>query len=198
MAKRPSPQVRDHLEWLGFIQPTGLVVSAHALVQAGAILNRRDIEGQKLLADCVEPRPVGPDDEPEPHLPDFETFARRVLGWRLSPRGYAGTDEFPIPEELEVALPEYGESLRPDFAVRERDPAEDVPPWQLLVQVVPTDTDLDRVVRPKRGGLEASCHGRLERLLRETRVPAGLLFNGRIVRLLSAPRGETSGWMDFA
>ena len=197
MAKRPSPQVRDHLEWLGFIQPTGLVVSAHALVQAGAILNRRDIEGQKLLADCVEPRPVGPDDEPEPHLPDFETFARRVLGWRLSPRGYAGTDEFPIPEELEVALPEYGESLRPDFAVRERDPAEDVPPWQLLVQVVPTDTDLDRVARPKRGGLEASCHGRLERLLRETRVPAGLLFNGRIVRLLSAPRGETSGWMDF-
>ena len=197
MAKRPSPQVRDHLEWLGFIQPTGLVVSAHALVQAGAILNRRDIEGQKLLADCVEPRPVGPDDEPEPHLPDFETFARRVLGWRLSPRGYAGTDEIPLPEELEVALPEYGETLRPDFAVRERDPAEGVPPWQLLVQVVPTDTDLDRVARPKRGGLEASCHARLERLLRETRVPAGLLFNGRIVRLLSAPRGETSGWMDF-
>ena len=30
MAKRLSAQVRDHLEWLGFIQPTGLVVSAHA------------------------------------------------------------------------------------------------------------------------------------------------------------------------
>ena len=197
VGKRPSREVRDHLEWLGFIQPTGLVVSAHALVQAGAILNRRDIEGQKLLADCVEPRPAGPDGEPEPHLSDFETFARRVLGWRFSPKGYAGTSEAPIPEALEVALPEYGETLRPDFAVRERDPTEDAPPWQLLVQVVDPDTNLDRVARPKRGGLEASPHGRLERLLRETRVPAGLLFNGRIVRLLSAPRGESSGWMDF-
>ena len=56
MAKKLSPQVRDHLEWLGFIQPTGLVVSAHALVQAGAILNRRDIEGQELLKECVEER----------------------------------------------------------------------------------------------------------------------------------------------
>lgn len=97
MAKRPSPQIRDHLEWLGFIQPTGLVVSAHALVQAGAILNRRDIEGQRLLGECVEGRPVEPGDEPEPCLPDFEVFARRVLGWRFSPKGYAGTDDAPIP-----------------------------------------------------------------------------------------------------
>ena len=197
MAKRLPAQVRDHLEWLGFIQPTGLVVSAHALVQAGAILNRRDIEGQRLLEECVEGRPVGPGDEPEPYLPDFEVFARRVLGWRFSPKGYAGTDDAPIPPELELTLPEYGETLRPDFAVRERDPAEGAPPWQLLVQVVPLDTDLDRVARPKRGGLEASPHGRLERLLRGTRVPAGVLFNGRVIRLVSAPRGESSGWMDF-
>ena len=197
MSKRPSPQVRDHLEWLGFIQPTGLVVSAHALEQAGAILNRRDIEGQRLLEECVEGRRVEPGDEPEPCLPDFETFARRVLGWRFSPRGYAGTDEAPIPPELELALPEYGETLRPDFAVIERDPAEGAPPWQMLVQVVPLDTDFDRVARPRPGGLEASPHGRLERLLRGTRVPAGVLFNGRVIRLVSAPRGESSGWMDF-
>ena len=37
----------------------------------------------------------------------------------------------------------------------------------------------------------------MERLLRETRVPAGLLVNGRALRLLSAPRGESSGWLDF-
>ena len=35
----PDPNTRDHLEWLGFIQPNGLVVSAPALVKAGAILN---------------------------------------------------------------------------------------------------------------------------------------------------------------
>jgi hypothetical protein len=37
----------------------------------------------------------------------------------------------------------------------------------------------------------------MERLLRETGVPAGLLFNGRVLRLISAPRGESSGWLDF-
>ena len=136
MGKKLSPQVRDHLEWLGFIQPTGLVVSAHALVQAGAILNRRDIEGQELLKECIEERTVDPDREPEPYLPDFEVFTRHVLGWSFSPKGYAGTDSASIPEELELALPEYGETLRPDFVVRERDPAEDSPPWQLLVQVL--------------------------------------------------------------
>ena len=101
-----------------------------------------------------------------------------------------------MPSELELALPDYGETLRPDFAVRERDPRDGSPPWQLLVQVLEPETDLDRVVTPK-GGLEASPHGRLERLLRGTRVPAGILFNGRVIRLLSAPRGESSGWMDF-
>ena len=196
MGKRPSREIRDHLEWLGFIQPTGLVVSAHALEQAGAILNRRDVEGQRELAECVEERSFAGNEEREPCLPDFEAFARRVLGWRFSPRGFAGNGQIPIPEELELALPEYGETLRPDFAVRERHPDEGSTPWQLLVQVVSPETNLDRTT-VRRGGLEASPHGRLERLLRETRVPAGLLFNGRVARLLSAPRGESSGWMDF-
>ena len=64
------------------------------------------------------------------------------------------------------------------------------------MQVVETGTDLDRVVR--RGtGLEASPHGRIERLLRATHISAGVLFNGRMIRIVSAPRGESSGWMDF-
>ena len=196
MAKRPPATVRDHLEWLGFIQPTGLVVSAHALVQAGAILNRRDIEGQRLLGECVEERSFRPGSESEPFLPDFKRFARHVLGWRFSPKGYAGMDGCPIPSELELPLPEYGETLAPDFAVRERDPRDGRPPWQLLVSVIDPGTDPDRATVGK-GGLEASPHGRLERLLRGTRVPAGVLFDGRVVRLVSAPRGESSGWMDF-
>ena len=59
------------------------------------------------------------------------------------------------------------------------------------------DTDLDRVVR-KGGGLEASPHGRLERLLRATRAPAGLhLRRPHDPPALRAARGESSGWMDF-
>lgn len=191
-----DPSVLAHLEWLGFIKPTGLVVSAPALVKAGAILERSDIEGQRLLRACVEDRTFDPSEGPTPHLPDFRRFAEDVLGWNFSPKAYAGTTESGIPSELELSLPDYGETLRPDFAVRELEPKAGASPWQLLVRVLAPDEDLDRTVR-QGGQLEASAHGRMERLLRQTGVPAGLLFSGRVLRLVSAPRGESSGWLDF-
>ena len=241
---RLDPQIAAHLEWIGFVRPTGLVVSAPALVKAGALLNRRDAEGQELLRGCVEERrPDAADSasvsETEPRLPDFRRFASSVLGWNFSPAGYAGTGEAPIPAELEAVLPDGGEVLRPDFAVRAEpvrrstaaQPASAVredaaaygtagsngatagpdaeregtapngaSPWQLLVRVCELGEDFNHVTRGRSratGGLEASPHGRMERLPRHTGVPAGLLFNGTALRLISAPRGESSGWLDF-
>ena len=210
----PDSDTRAHLEWLGFIQPNGLVVSAPALVKAGAVLNRQDAEGQNRLAACLRERTLDPVRGPEPCLPDFREFAAAVLGWGFSPRGYAGTEEAPIPSELAVPLPDYGETLRPRFAVRERDPGDGQPPWQLLVQVLDPGQDFDAPAATASGDggaggspgsgsggglrrLEASPHGRIERLLRGAGVSAGLLFNGVALRLVSAPRGESSGWMDF-
>ena len=65
--------------------------------------------------------------------------------------------------------------------------------WCALSNPARTSTELFLA----HGKLEASPHGRMERLLRQTGVPAGVLFNGRSLRLISAPRGESSGWMDF-
>jgi hypothetical protein len=186
MNVRQDPNMVAHLEWLGFVQPTGLVFSAPALVRGGAILDRRDAAGQRLLWACVEERALGTDREPEPVVDDFEAFARRVLGWSFSPKGYAGMEGAPIPVELEVALPEQGEHLRPDLAVRERDPQEGASQWQLLIRLLEIGEAFD-----------AAAHSEMERLLRETGVPAGLLFNGQALRLISAPRGESSGWLDF-
>src|SRR5439155_3465207 len=138
-----DPEILAHLEWLGFVRPTGLVVSAPALVRAGAILDRRDVEGQRLLRDCVGERTLDPKDDPVPYLPAFRDFAQSVLDWSFSPKAYAGTAECPIPPELEVPLPAYGETLRPDFAVRELEPENGVPPWQLLVRVLETGEDFD-------------------------------------------------------
>lgn len=190
-----DPAVLAHLEWLGFLRPTGLVVSAPALVRAGAILDRRDTEGQRLLRACIEAEEGGSEDT-RLAVPDFESFARSVLGWSFSPKGYAGTEANPVPRELELTLPDYGETLRPDIAVRELEPRDGASPWQLLVRVLPRELDFDTVVR-EHGRLESSAHGRMERLLRHTGVQAGLLFNGRALRLVSAPRGESSGWLDF-
>ncbi len=194
MPKR-DPQIDAHLEWIGFVRPTGLVVSAPALVRAGAVLPR-DPEGQRRLRACVAERRFRPDGEPEPWLPDFRAFAASVLDWSFSPKGYAGTDDSPMPPELETPLHEGGEVLRPDFAVRERDPRDDGSRWQLLVEVIEPGDEFDRVGGGA-GRLEVSAHGRMERLLRQTGVPAGLLSNGRTLRLVSAPRGESSGWLDL-
>ena len=194
----PDPNTRAHLEWLGFIQPNGLVVSAPALAKVGAILNRHDAEGQRRLVGCIRERVLDSARGPEPYIPDFREFAANVLGWGFSSQGYAGTADAPIPPELEFPLSDYGETLRPDFAVRERDPRNGASPWQLLVQVLDAGRNFDV---PATGGtgsrFEASPQGRAERLLRGTGVPAGLLFNGTALRLISAPRGESSGWMDF-
>ena len=111
MPKR-DPHRDAHLEWIGFVRPTGLVVSAPALVRAGAILPR-DPEGQRLLRACVTERRFHPEREPEPWLPDFRAFASSVLGWNFSPKGYAGTAEYPIPPELETPLQEAGRCCVP-------------------------------------------------------------------------------------
>ena len=192
-----DPQIAAHLEWIGFVRPTGLVVSAPALVRAGAILPR-DPEGQRLLRGCVAERRLHPDGEPEPYLPDFREFAATVLGWNFSAKGYAGTDDSPIPPELETPLQAGGELLRPDFAVRERDPRENAAPWQLLVSVIGRGEDFDRVAGGA-GRLEASAHGRMERLLRRpacrpaccsTAAPSGSCP----LRAAKAPAGSTCTW----
>ena len=66
------------------------------------------------------------------------------------------------------------EVQRPDFGVRERDPRDDGPRWQLLFKVIEPGDDFDRVAGGA-GRPEVSAHGRMERLLRQTGVPAGLL-----------------------
>ena len=193
MASRPNPQVAAHLEWIGFVRPTGLVVSAPALVRAGAILNRRDSEGQQRLNECVAEPQNGASPHSEPYIPDFHAFATRVLDWNFSSQGYAGTNDSPIPPELEVPLPDSGDVLRPTYAVRTGRGESD---WQLLVYACKPAADLDHAQRTK-GGPDLSPHGSMERLLRQTDTPAGLLCNGCTLRLVSAPKGESSGWLDF-
>ena len=103
---RHDPEIAAHLEWLGFVRPTGLVVSALALVRKGAILDRYDAEGQRQLRACVVDGAADPQDGAAPQVPDFRAFAQAVLGWSFTPRGYAGTAARPIPPELTVPLPD--------------------------------------------------------------------------------------------
>jgi len=42
-----DPEIRLHKEWLGFLQPVGLVVSPPALSAAQAVVNRNVVELQQ-------------------------------------------------------------------------------------------------------------------------------------------------------
>ena len=207
------PEIRTHQGWLRLVRPTGLVVAAPALVKAGAILNERDIEGQERLQAFLDR-----DAASDPPVSAFCGFAAAVLDWPdPSPKVLRAENATPMPEELVVELPDTGEVLRPDVAVRDPDslpkpsplaglalpgtpqPANDPPPdpdaprWQLLVLAFGPDTALDKPLP----GSDISPHGRMERLLRETGVPAGIVWGGGRLRLVSAPRGESSGHLDF-
>jgi len=68
----------------------------------------------------------------------------------------------------------------------------------MLVKALPRAVDFDRVAAPGERAWQASPQAKFERLLRETGVPAGLLFNHTHLRLAYAPRGESSGHITFA
>lgn len=195
-----------HRDWIGLLQPVGLVVSPPALLAAQAFPDKNILkEQQALLALITPPAPKGGEKKrvEYPPLPlSFEALATQVLGWKASK--LAGSPSGPaLPESLELVLPEFSETLRPTFAVPSPRAAaggpvvsgEDDAEWMMLVQELADGTSFDEP--PAQGDPTKKWHAspqlRLERLLRETGVPIGILANGRFIRLVYAPRGESSG-----
>lgn len=176
-----------HQEWLGLIQPVGLVVVPQALLRAGVVLDQSAREGWRTYGALLGE----PDDRGERRLTDFVEVATRVLGWRWDTIA-GGPGGPPLPEALTVLLPEQQARLAPTYAVPD---ASDPAAWQLLVQVLPTGTDPDRP--STNAGWTAPPQDQFERLLRETGVGAGLLVTDRVLRLVYAPRGESSGYLSF-
>src|ERR1700722_561071 len=185
-----DPAILAHQEWLGYVQPTGLVVSIPSLIEASAFLNRNyGPEHQRLLSALPQDR----DGSPVPEISDFARFAQDVFGWDTElVLGSPGAE--PVPPELEVNLENYNKTLRPTYALRSFDGEGK---WVLLVEVLPTGTDLDLAFPPPDRGWPASPQARFERLLRQTRVHIGLLVNGRQIRLVYAPEKELSGHITF-
>jgi hypothetical protein len=192
-----DPEYRWHQEWIGFLQPEGLVVSPPALCAAQAHVNRNIAPVQQVLIDLVriEKTSAGPDRHrvEQSVIPDLCEFCVKFLGWQPSDlTGAQGQAE--IPESLQVGLAEYGETLKPNYAVPDPD---NNGKWLLLIETVDTGTDFDATEKRDGRQWHASPQARFERLLRETEVPIGLLCNGTHLRLVYAPRGESSGSVTF-
>ncbi|HEY7326592.1 MAG TPA: DNA methyltransferase [Gemmataceae bacterium] len=182
-----DPEVLAHLEWLGYVQPVGLVVSVPALLAAQAHVGRITPADHQAFLACL---PRDKDDELVPEIRELREFVQSALAWEAA-------DLQEPPTSLEVPLPEYHETLRPTFVVPEFQPKDAKRPWLMLLQCLPRATDFDIVHVKDERHWQATPQARMERLLRETDVPIGLLFNHTQLRLVYAPRGETSGYATF-
>ena len=91
-----------------------------------------------------------------------------------------------VPEACVKTLTEYNQDLRPNRVL-----VDEAGEAVLLVWVVTTGKGLD-TRETETGKWRATPHTKLERLMRETRVPFGLLTDGKEFRVLYAPPGMTT------
>jgi len=204
MRRTPTidPELKAHQEWLGYLQPVGLVVAPAAMVDAGWVVTRNGselierqeryreaIQGLSSTSDSADPDPEADSDTRTRGFPQLQTLLVEHLGWSAD---QIQSEPAQI-ESYSRHLPELGETLRPTALV----PAAHGEGIQLLLQVLPPLAPLDQKGTSGEHLWRATSQERFERLLRETGVEAGLLFNGAQLRLVVAPKGESSGHLTF-
>ena len=188
-----DPELNAHQEWLGYLQPVGLVVAPAAMQDAGWVVTRSGselIERQARYRAALEPL----DDTADPE--DSEQGFRSLLDLLTEHLGWDSDQLDRSPEAIQAhikELPELGDTLTPTAVV----PAANGEGAQLLVVELPLVAAFDQKNSDADHLWRASAQERLERLLRETGVEAGLLFNGSQLRLVVAPKGESSGHLTF-
>ncbi len=129
----------EHKEWLGLLQPIGLVVAPPALIKAQANIDRgKLIELQQKFKEYLAPEPLP---NGEPWISDLLAMGKQVLEW---PEKVIVRE---LPAELSVFLRDYGEILQADYGLKSREGNE----WLLLIKIVPPGTDLDRAETEKPG-----------------------------------------------
>jgi hypothetical protein len=187
--------LKDHQIWIKYLQPEGLVVSATALVDSQVVLDRAQLARiqQEFLPFSTE---FDVDDKTVKAIRSLAEFLVEFLKWpKESLLGIAA--DWPIPQELIVDLPEFGETLKPDFVLRDSKPADPERPWLILIKDLPPGAAFDDAHTGHDQQWSASEARRFERLMRDTRVPIGLLSNHVAIRLIYAPHGENSGSLTF-
>ncbi|TBH59775.1 hypothetical protein ELG65_15860 [Rhizobium leguminosarum] len=180
--------VDPQLEWLYHVGPIGLVIGPNVIRQEGLIPPRQTAVDSETIAEVLDLD----DDGAGPIVSDPWAFFERILGWEA--RYVAGALGGPLlPSNLAVRVDEHDVVLSPDWAVRDLG-VSDAGAFQLLVKFHPL---LQADERGSLAGWQATPHQQFERLLRETGVAIGVLIDRSHLRLVYAPRGETSGWLSF-
>lgn len=195
-----------HQEWLGFVQPVGLVVAPTVMVDAQVVPDRNISGRQREFQTLFDENDETNDETTEvtgvaetraayrvsktPQTSILHRLFREWLGWEDDDLVDAAHHR----DTLEIALPELQAVLSPTWAVPSGQDTD--PSWMMLIQQEDEGADFDQPLGDGTGW-NASRHARFERLLRETGVPTGLLCTEERIRLIHAPRGESSGHVTF-
>ncbi|MGE3634611.1 MAG: DNA methyltransferase, partial [Sandaracinaceae bacterium] len=199
---------RFHETWLGMVQPTeGLVVSIPALIEADAF-ERLPVDTHKAFCALLEDAPDG-----SVRMKDPRRLLTEILGYQDSDLASADA----LPADLSLYAPEGPQTVRPTAALRipehaiDRDSpvpgpaAEAGRAFRALLLELPCDPEREAEGHDLDFDKPETITGewlyppskKLERLMRECRVPIGILLNRRALRLLYAPHGEAAGHIDF-
>ena len=175
-------------EWLGFVQPVGLVVAPTVLAHEQLTPDRNFAQRQRAFREFTEE--FGEGVALRHRVRDLKDLFVSWLDWEDEDFVRADAHR----DQLEISLPELNVVLSATWAVQS--PAISETNWMMLIRQEESGSDLDKTPESS-GGWNASRHERFERLLRETKIPIGLLCNDECVRLIYAPQGESSGHITF-
>jgi hypothetical protein len=205
-----SPERLFHNAWLGMVQPEGLVVSPPVLERAQCHERRPKSVQLRLVELCTQ----------EPGKPlvlrSLPELLEQLLG--LTPDLFDADPRLPAALSLYISEGRQRQLVRPTLALRHEgvaalpandaatdgEAAPDSTPAttagaryaMLIWDVKPARLHLDTAETQTGEWLETPAV-KFDRLLRECRVPVGLLSNGEELRLVYAPLEGASGHIPF-
>ncbi|MFM2247179.1 MAG: hypothetical protein RL071_3253, partial [Pseudomonadota bacterium] len=169
-ARRPQSRAAQlHADWIGMLQPDGLVVSVAVLEELDLYV-AQPLEVQQRLRAATEAE----------RIPDLSTLLHDILGWK--PQRFVPAAALTPPVSLDLL--DLGVSLAPTGAGVSAQGER-----RLLVQWI--DGALDAT--PDGDRWTATHTERFERLLSRCGPPVGLLASPTAVRLCFAPSNEAPG-----
>ncbi len=179
---------RHHAEWLSLVEVSGPFLSLPVLMRV--FPQQLDTLDANLARDTRLAHGEWEDSEGDRAV--YHAWLQYVLGRVLRLPDEVLVTGQALPPGLEVTLPEHGETLRPQWAIKR---AEDERP-SLLVVSHPADQPLDRPVTDARWRT-ASPATRMMTLLQGTGVPLGLVTNGADWMLVATRPGEATTYVTW-
>jgi len=186
---------RHHAEWLSLVEVSGPFLTMPVLERAfPSGLDAHDPEQARMLRTAYDEWQENQEGR-RPSQAVHNAWIKFVLTQTLGLPGEVLAEGQAIPATIKATISEHGETLRPDFLIRNPNDVPDPGKPRLMIQTYSSEQNLDRPVAGRHW--KASPATRMMELLHSTDVRLGLVTNGEHWMLVDAPRGETTGFASW-